>query len=349
VGEDLGLKPQSVSTSIPTGGRFRNAVRKISKRTLIIPLLALVFLGISLVLEKTSDPSIHSIWSGLVLAEFIRDVALALVIAFAVIATIEHESREEFGLEIRNSIRNIQENVFSSTFERHIPRSVLAEINELIFSASFIRIKHVANYNMKRINFSELAKRGPSMDLVQIEMASDYTVQNVGNIPKPFEIKLSVEKQPIAELHEFVSVDLVSLEIEGQKIPSPKKQEFSDANELRGVWVTPDIPPGAKFRVETKSQVVKFKTDYEIWRSYYPTEELRISVSFPDGAHSHGAEALHRLPLRKRSIGEHLREFEVAGAVLPHQGVVIWWCCDPMFPSDLNGTVACSKPSATMS
>lgn len=329
--------------------RTQRRIARISRRTLVLLISAFFLLGISIVLEKLAPTDAdHKIWSILTLSAFIREISFALGIAFAVIATVEFESREEFNKAIQEKITDIQKNVFHSTFERHIPRKVINEVNELIFSTHFVRLRHEAVYNLHILDVSALlgpeALEVPQMDkLVQVEVISRYTIKNVGFDQRPFTIRLTVEKPPIKKLQQFTKVQLMELQLNDTDIRIPDG-EINDTPRAKTVtWVTDPLPPGAELKVRTSATLVKFLTDYEIWRSVYPTRELRVRVNYPAEATAFGADQLHRLPLKKTRLGPNTREYEIDGAILPHQGMVLWWCCEgdkAHYISDADGPEA---------
>jgi hypothetical protein len=158
-------------------------------------------------------------------------------------------------------------------------------------------------------------------------VVSDYTVENVGGVPRSFEIKLSAEKQPFSGLDKYVSVTVISAEIVGGSAVSftETSDHLADNTIVRRTWRTDEVPAREKLRILTQSVMVKFLSDYEIWRTVYPTSDVSITVQYPECVDKFDARALHRLPLRPREIGPRTYRYELKSAALPHQGVVIWW------------------------
>jgi hypothetical protein len=326
---------ETVEPLEPKKSKLRSFLGRISKRTFALLLLSFLCLGSSLILEKLGmlhlmEEPPHSLWIALwsveTPAELLREIAFALGIAFAVIATVELESRAEFNDAIRAGIREIQRNVFSATFERHIPRQIIDEVNRLVFGADFVRHDHTAHYIMTVVDSED--ESGKPSKAVSLVMNSEYIIENVGLVATPFIIRLALEKQPFENMNKAISVELNGLELDGETIPQPSPNVTETERRKTFQWTTQPIQPGQKLTVRTNSTVLKSLTDYDIWRSAYPTSTLRLIVTFPVEAALYGADQLHRLPLKSWPVGPRTRQYETQGAVLPHQGVVVWWSCD---------------------
>jgi hypothetical protein len=332
-------------------GLLRRMFKLLTKRTFVLLTIAFIILFLALALDQYGAAG-PKLWSINTLSELLREVAFACLIAFAIIATVELESREErdqraederikFMAEVKTErnrfldaindrITDIRKDIFFATFERHIPRQIVDEIDLLVFSADFIRIDHHQTLRLRNINAVDLDEGLKPCELIELAIDGEYTVQNVSAASKPFEIKLFSEIPPDKVLHKYVKVELLSVSLDGkEKHPEKVKDVERDAHTVGKIWTIEDIPAQSKLKVFTKTILIKYPNDYEVWRSAYPTSQLKFTVEFPEKAQAFNALALHRLPLIPKGWDARRFDYEVSGPLLPHQGVVVWWVCNP--------------------
>jgi hypothetical protein len=351
--------PSSTPGRVQRKGLIRQVIDAVSnvymlltKRIFLLLILAFIALLFSLIIEQFSmstQQEIHGIVSIKTLSELLREVAFAFLIAFAIIATVELESREdrekraevnqnkflsEVRSEVNTKLKQIQENVFYAMFERKIPRAIVDEINLLVFSANFVRLDHHQTLTLRNINATDLDKNLPPCELVKLEIVCDYTVKNMTQIEKPFEIRLSTENPPdeILRKHGKVEILSLSLTLDGKPINAPaviEETHHTHQHSTVNVWKVDNVPPDAQLKIMTKQVVIKYPNDYEVWRSAYPTCQLKFTVEYPEQVRSFAAETLHRLPLRATPINDRMVDYEVPGPLLPHQGVLVRWYCKP--------------------
>jgi hypothetical protein len=340
----------------PTETQHRRFVRRIfallTKRTFVLLSIALLVLIAALISEHlAAQPNAPGIISINTLSELLREAAFAFLIAFAVIATVELESREEreqkaerdqrhFLKELENertkfnqtvdaTLKQIQSDVFRATFQRRIPKRIVDEVNELVFTADFVRTDHHQTLTLRNITAADLDTHLGSCDLVKLEVQGDYTVENVSGVAKAFDIRLVSEKPPDKVLQEYVTAELLSLWLDGHNINIGHEKVDQDEHTLTKTWKVEGIPPDSTLRVLTKQVMIKYPNDYAAWRSGYPTCGLKYTVEFPEQVRVCDAEALHRTPLVRQRLSERKFDYLVSGPVLPHQGVLVWWCCKP--------------------
>jgi hypothetical protein len=351
---ELGIQQTRSSTlgRVPHKGLIRhvidmfvNVYTLLTKRIFLLLILAFIALVFSLIMEQfIPQQQIPKIVSVSTLSELLREVAFAFLIAFAIIATVELESREdreqraevnqnkflaEVRSEVKDKLKQIQESVFYATFERQIPRVIVDEINLLVFSADFIRLDHHQTLTLRNINATDLDEDLPACDLVKLEIIGDYIVKNVTPIVRPFEVRLGTENPPDEVLRKHARAEILNLTLDGKKIDVPAVTEHTYEHSTVSVWKIDNVPPEAQLRIITKAVVTKYPNDYEVWRSAYPTCQLKFTVEYPEQVRTFAAETLHRLPLRPTPISDRVFDYEVPGPLLPHQGVLVRWYCKP--------------------
>ena len=199
IADEIGL-PQQHTNGV------RRVFALLTKRTLVLLAIAFTVLFLALIVEHAANPQAPGIISINTLSELLREAAFAFLIAFAVIATVELESREErerkakhgqekfllglqdernkFNETVKATLKDIQKDVFQATFERQIPKQIVDEINQLVFTSDFVRTHHHQTLTLRNITAAYLDENFKPYDLVELEVQYDYTVENVSAIMK---------------------------------------------------------------------------------------------------------------------------------------------------------------------
>ncbi len=302
---------------------------KLSTRSLTLLILAFVMLVLSILSEVEAPVELtRHMLSLTTLSEFLRELSFSMFIAFALIATVEAESRRELSSQVTNDLERIKENVFSATFRRSFPAAILDEIEHLVFKQNFIRLDHEIHY---ALNIECVQVNGEEKKTVRLHMTSRSTVQNVSSQPQDFLISLQSENPPFPALKDKLELKLLGVQVEGEARSCPSLEIINDSDSKYGKHLVKSIPPGKSLSIELSMTSFKVMNDYEVWRTIYPTSSLRVSVTYPTEAFKFGANALHRESLSALSTGVNAMSYKIEGAMLPHQGLVFWWCCDDIF------------------
>jgi hypothetical protein len=349
----IGAGPVGVGTAQPLG-LIKRVFTLLNRRIFLLLIFALFALCVALMVEQLTAPlePTHRILSASTLSELLREIAFAFLIAFAIIATVELESREEreqkaederinfmreltterdeFAKKVDQKLVEISQNVFWATFERQIPKRIVDELNLLVFSSDFVRTDHHQTLTLRNINATDLDQNFAHCDLVELIVEADYVVRNVSAIAKPFYIKMSGEKPPDKALHKHLKLELLSVWLDGARINAEvESKDMDDEHTTARVWKINDIKPQNELKIMTRQTLIKYPNDYEVWRSVYPTCGLKFTVEFPEQVRSFDAKALHREPLIPQELNPRKFDYLLNGPLLPHQGVLVWWCCKP--------------------
>lgn len=261
-----------------------------------------------------------------------KELAFAFLIALIISIGIEESSRRELNEAVSDHVKEIQRNVFNSTFGRNLPKAILSEVEDLVLKADFVRSRHRAIYTLSIKNIREWDENLPDEKFVVAEATTSYVVRNVSGVPKNFHVRLELEKPPFDYLEGYASIDSVKVrgvELTRQEIDSGDDAVEDTRNFKKFEHVIPAIDPGAEVEVVSKYKEIKMLNDVEIWRSLLPSDGMTLTVSLPKEATDWGAHALHReeARLRSSSLESRVHEWSVESGVLPHQGIVFWWRC----------------------
>jgi len=304
-----------------------------NRRIFWLGVISLILLFVANLLEiATKTPPDQSYWwAAATWVSFIKELGIAFFIALIISIAIERAARTEFDKTIKQRVTEIQENVFKSTFSRNIPKALIDEVENLVLRADFIRRDHRTTY---RLSIRSARAINPAIvndfNVVFIDKTTFYVVKNVSGVRKDFSVKVGIEKPPIEELKNYVSIDQVR--IRDQEL-TPEMIRGGDMD-LQDAFknfehTVRNIEPNQEVTVLTKCTVIKMLTDVEIWRSLLPSDGMHLTVQFPPGTGAFGASSLHRAEVSKLvsddAAGYH--EWKLDQAVLPHQGIVFWWKC----------------------
>ena len=261
-----------------------------------------------------------------------EEIGFALIIAFLISAAIERAATREFHHNVDERMKEIQRQVFRSTYGRNVPPALIDEVELLVLQANFLRHGHRLTYNLEMKKASELAngKAGvPDISVIVAEVNMSYELENISSLPEPYKVKLTLELPPFDALKEYVQFHSVGINGELLTGDDLKKGIGTPSADFTQFERTiPSVLPGQRMKVKATWQAIKAIDDVELWRSVLPSDGMTLCVRFPKEAKVKGANALHRSDLAERTGGYgQYREWAIDEAVLPHQGIVFWWRC----------------------
>jgi hypothetical protein len=89
------------------------------------------------------------------------------------------------------------------------------------------------------------------------------------------------------------------------------------------------LAPGETVNVRADYVMAKEAEDTELLQSLYPCDGLTVTIMDAglDQRRLLFAKAIHRRPIENQSSSSSpgTKVFRIAGYLLPHQGVLIWW------------------------
>lgn len=283
----------------------------------------------------TSKDNTHFLFKPETWVALFKEFTFAIFIALAISVGIEETSRKEFNSEISQRMRDIQKNVFLSTYGRRVDKKVLARMEKLVLEADFMRRGHIAEYSISVIDPQKdfdpplQLEDTSSVSFVSMHVETSYEVKNISDALQDFEVKLKVEKPPYDRLKDYAQISNVV--VAGKKFTPEEiaQQTQSTKDELIFTHTVKDIRPGDSIDVFTNSRMLKDDDDVEIWRSIYPSDGMTLVVRFPAEVNHSGALPLHDKPLHLHANdGPNGRKvWKMKHGVLPHQGIVFWWRC----------------------
>ncbi|MBK4721905.1 hypothetical protein JJL56_23915 [Azospirillum sp. YIM DDC1] len=309
----------------------------------IVTILSLTFLLIATYIEYVSHADQMSslfLLSSKTWTSLFKELSFALLIALVISIGIEESSRKELNDAVSDHVKDIQRNVFNSTFGRNIPREILAEVEDLVLKADFVRSRHRAIYTLSIKNVRDWDACLPDRKVIVAEATTSYVVRNVSGVPKDFTVKIELEKPPFDDLKKYTSITSVKIndvELTNDEITDGDANAEDTDNFKKFEYTITSIRPGQEVEVVSKFKEIKMMSDVEIWRSLLPSDGMTLTLSLPKEATHWGAHALHReeARLRSSSLESRVHEWSVESGVLPHQGIVFWWRCNGDSPDCL--------------
>lgn len=257
-------------------------------------------------------------------AELFREFGFAFLIAFVISMAIERAAHREFNDTINLRITELQHAVFKAIYFHEIEPKLIAEVEETIFRAPFMRHNHHQTYHLTLISAKDLDPNNPRLPDFQImkcDMTMSYEVRNISREDQDFTLKIAVEStHPV--LRDYVRIHKIKINGVDAEIP-----KTSDSEGFRHFErIIKNIPPGGRVKITAAWQALKDPDDTEVWRSFYPSDGMTLGVHFPEQVRMRGAHALHRQEITSKEIeGSSYAEWSIDNAVLPHQGIVFWW------------------------
>jgi hypothetical protein len=338
------------------------------KQLLALCVIALLLLIGSAVLEDRAkltafwdDPKF---WS-----EMLRDVAVTLGIAVAVIISIEKAARQQLeSLLLRDlhsfrdaanakmteaiveitavrdvavkelelfreiaekALANVAADVFNEVLFRRFPKSIGDEIHELVLKADFFRHDYLVTFEMKMKQATPRDPKVPPVNVMEISTTMRYEIENIALQPKDYEIVVQLEDAPVYPIVE-TPMQIEQVTVDGALL----SLDAIDLAQERLIFkhLVKDIQPGQRKKISTKFRMIKSLDDYEIWTSLTPGDGMRIIVYFPPNLTHWGAFEIHRKKVTIERGGQSA-VLRLEGPILPEQGLVLWWRYSEVLPS----------------
>jgi len=275
---------------------------------------------------------------------FFSELAVALLVAFAVAYYIERKAKERDRLDRIAELEEDERRRTADAAEEERRRTLLAaNVVEGVFGIQHkpVYVKAVVetalhprvvrgpaslDYRLRELTAEEIEQIGVGEDcrFVALEMVSIYTFQNVSNQEEDIDVRYAVPVRHGAGARAFTRVE--EAELNGVVLSREDIDQVEDIQDgYKSYSWLKKIPPNGEFSVFFRAIALKERSDNEVWGSFFatmPGTETRFSV-LP--GMRFGIRALTSSP-RKRTRKEELLEvWKCTGPILPNNSMVFWW------------------------
>ncbi|MBZ9742347.1 hypothetical protein [Mesorhizobium sp. CO1-1-4] len=275
-------------------------------KNLWILILGLLMLSYSVILPD------NGIWH-----HMFRDLGIALVVAFAIIITIEHRQREELNRYIFRFLNRTNQSMIESVLGIEFPAGMYDFIRSTVMKAEFFRTDSQINYTL----YVENGK-------LVVEFISTHTIWNLTDHFKTYPCRFFVEKDPSRADADGIDYKHVELIVAGVRVSEEKlaaaDKKLDDGDSKRFEYPI-DMKPKERITFKLRYKLLdKMMSDTEVWRSVYSCDGANFIINYPsnlvvsvDALHSDGYELIHKTDT---VICGRIRR-----PLLPHNGFMFWW------------------------
>ena len=258
------------------------------------------------------------------------ELAFAIFIAVFLSVSIEEFTRRQFHSEMDSRIKEIQQNVFRSTYSRDLPDPFFNEVEQQLFQCKFSYSNYFATYNF---NWSQLPTESSNSRVLDVRIKHQFTVRNLTAFASEHSIYLHIQELP--DLSDVKCPKIISVILSGSGTFKPEKIEEVNRNSVivdmtRTFKIqTDDIPPGGILDVDIVAQSTKNADGFVFCRCSEPTRKLTVTATFPHDIPPSlvGADSAHRTRCGLTRHDSNSNEFTwvMADTILPYQGLNFWW------------------------
>jgi hypothetical protein len=266
------------------------------------------------------------------------ETGIAVLIGSVAASTIERHYRRRAETEHREQRREIEADIFRHLFGMSVSRELLDELTYTVFAAKFVREKLSLRYEF---DIFDAGDPDQPVEFVKVRHTVSYQLRNTGRDPEKFRIRHYFENVAPSSQHRD---RFTAFHVEGlSETIAPNETALKEMVTQEGIrqclHTRIEVPPTAPAIVSYTYEAVRRISDSETWISTLPANGIRITAVvlnkslsglcfYPDSA--------HRLD-PKRLSGDTseeccFHEWEIASAVLPYQGVMLYW-----HPRDVAG------------
>ena len=243
-----------------------------------------------------------------------KEVGFALIVAVFLVGTIERFSRERHEAAAKESVLEINRNLFYAIFKRYIPEKVFEEVEKSVMESNVFRTKHELDYTIQ--DFGD--------DLVTCLAQTSYDLTSVVDAPIDHEIVVGLEL-PIDSKY-ILKCYIEQLTIGSSVMNADQLAPYITRNhEHCTLRFKTRIEGRATINVTTKSHLIKKATDVELWASRIPSDGLKLTVSTPTGKLDVCASANHSEALDVKINNEVTKKWDLPHGIFPFQSIMFWW------------------------
>lgn len=274
----------------------------------------------------------------LAIGEALQALSLALIATIIVTNTIEERNRERLNDALARKARQISHNVFEGLFGNRHPAAALDTLKGIL-SRPLLRSRLDVTYTFF-VYEGEQDSRIAGRRYVKVETLFSATTRNIANpeisptASDILPIALSLPNPLIEELKPFVVVSKVV--VNGEAVSQAKldaanedlQEQLKDETSADGYVHIDDLTltPGQEVRIEAQYTMMKEFEDTEVFRSFYLTELLTLTVVDKTGEDfAIRARAIHPGHLRDTGSTKSVLKWELSEIILPQQGIMVWW------------------------
>ncbi|HUY37257.1 MAG TPA: hypothetical protein VMV13_00430 [Candidatus Binataceae bacterium] len=264
------------------------------------------------------------IWAGT-----LRDIGFASLIALTLGVFVDRASRIRQQRAVERALQAVTTNVLQASFKLKTPQSIVNLALSSIFSVPVIRKSHRLTFVLSDLD--DIANN-PEGKYLKLAISSDYELENVSGAAVDHLVRLNIPLPPdpaLRTLAKVISGTVGDEPLDAALIARGDNAIADTDYERRYIW-TKHIVAGETLRVVTNYELVKEKSDNEIWTSFLPTQTLDVIADVQldlewniDSRHSGNLRSLDGPQDGPRHRGR--VTFRTQEPILPFQGVTFWW------------------------
>lgn len=286
-------------------------VGKVAIKYIWVLLVGVILIGIS-----------HSIAYEQYAHHFVRDVGIAIFVAYIVIITIEHRQRKELSDSINSFMGSTNEKIFSTILGIEFPQGMFDFVRDTVMRGTFYRTDTQVVYWIKKADDGG----------VVLEFDTSHFVLNLSGSRQTYVAPFFVEKD-LGANPPSSSARTIELHIDGKRISEPdlKKADaqWEDTDDFVRFNYKVELAPRQKLQIRIKHTIMgKLASDTEVWRSIVSCSGVDFIINFPKGMVI-GVDAIHPDGFRETCRTDTVICGKIARPLYPHNGFMFWWKAAP--------------------
>jgi hypothetical protein len=256
---------------------------------------------------------------------FVTEIGFALLIAWGVAHVIERGARKEYDNYTKEKAQIISQNVFGYLYSVKLPRSAFDVMEEHIFKAPIIKTEQKLEY--------ELLDPEDDSGWIKMRCEFDYTLKNISDSVVKHPVRFHASRVSVIGAPDIPGLGLQSLFIGPEEIPADKFPEIdlaaADDVGIQKYQVDREIQPNAELRVRVRFVQLKRVDDNDLYQTNTVTESFELKLRYNADMFDVFIEAVH--PSSKfdgdiiQNGGRRCRTVSIDQALLPKNGVFMWW------------------------
>ncbi|PXF62563.1 hypothetical protein [Kangiella spongicola] len=266
---------------------------------------------------------------------FLNNAGTSGFVAVLLIYTVEKFSRQKQQNAANKLAEELNRDVVQAVYKRHIPKSVMTEVEKCLLQSNISRENYEVIYTIKEMKIGNAFGELDENIITEIakkyylcEIILKYSLKNISTTKQKHTVEFNLESPIDPEYKALVKIRKMKIgenQLTEDEIAESSNTEGDDQVSFSREVV---LDPGETIVVQGEGSLIKQHLDSELWVCMQPTEGMRLTVSNNIEGLNVYAKANHFQELESVCNDNSTLIWMLPYGIFPYQSVTLWWECD---------------------
>lgn len=261
---------------------------------------------------------------------FLKHLGFSLIVSVVIILTVEISFRKWHKDAADKAIADIKRNLFHAIYSRYIPDVVLEQVEKCLLKCDISRSQYEIAYELELIDDNEdETLTDYSDDYLLVNASTSYVLENLRGCDVEHNVIVELELPPDSILNRYTQI--ISVQIDNTIFSASEIDQYTSHEDgIHRIFKYPiTIGSNQRVPVEITAQMIKRRTDVEVWASILPSDGVTLRVLAPREIEVK-ATANHFEELEGPVPGPKFeKRWKLHHGIFPYQSIIWWWTSRP--------------------